>query len=109
MRTLNLTLTRKWFDLTLSGEKPFEYREAKQHWKNRLFHKDGTPKEFTLIKYTNGYGAHRPFILVKFGGVIEGIIGGRHIPKNEEPLEDGQEYYLIVNGPVVRYKEKFND
>jgi hypothetical protein len=36
MKTLNLTLQRKWFDLILSGEKIEEYREIKSYWVTRI-------------------------------------------------------------------------
>jgi hypothetical protein len=36
MKTLNLTLKRKWFDMILSGEKKEEYREIKPYWASRL-------------------------------------------------------------------------
>ena len=36
MRTLKLTVKRKWFDKILSGEKIEEYREIKPYWVNRL-------------------------------------------------------------------------
>lgn len=36
MPTLKLTLTKKWFDLILSGEKREEYREIKDYWFRRL-------------------------------------------------------------------------
>lgn len=36
MKTLHLTLKKKWFDMTESGEKPEEYREIKEYWVRRL-------------------------------------------------------------------------
>lgn len=36
MKTLTLSLKRKWFDLIKSGEKKEEYREIKPFWKKRL-------------------------------------------------------------------------
>ena len=38
MKTLKLTLTRKWFDMILRGEKKEEYREIKPYWEQRLYH-----------------------------------------------------------------------
>lgn len=36
MKTLHLTLKKKWFDMILSGEKKEEYREIKYYWIKRL-------------------------------------------------------------------------
>lgn len=36
MKTLHLTLKKKWFDMTLSGEKTEEYREINMYWITRL-------------------------------------------------------------------------
>lgn len=36
MKTLQLTIKKKWFDMIASGEKKEEYREIKQYWCNRL-------------------------------------------------------------------------
>lgn len=36
MKILHLTLTKKWFDMILSGEKKEEYREITKYWKVRL-------------------------------------------------------------------------
>lgn len=36
MKTLNLVLKHKWYDMIESGEKKEEYREIKQYWVNRL-------------------------------------------------------------------------
>ncbi len=33
---IKLTISRKWFDMILSGEKPEEYREVKKYWDERL-------------------------------------------------------------------------
>lgn len=36
MKTLNLVLKHKWYDMIESGEKKEEYREIKPYWANRL-------------------------------------------------------------------------
>lgn len=36
MKTLTLSLKKKWFDMIRSGEKVEEYREIKYFWKNRF-------------------------------------------------------------------------
>lgn len=36
-KVLNLVVTKKWFDMIVSGEKTEEYREIKPYWVARLF------------------------------------------------------------------------
>lgn len=36
MKTLDLVLTAKWFDLIAEGKKTVEYRRATEYWDNRL-------------------------------------------------------------------------
>jgi hypothetical protein len=36
MKTLKLTIKKKWFNMIESGEKTEEYREITQYWINRL-------------------------------------------------------------------------
>lgn len=36
MKTLYLTLKKKWFDMIVSGVKKEEYRESKVYWLKRL-------------------------------------------------------------------------
>ena len=36
MKTLHLTLKKKWFDMIASGKKKEEYREIKPYWFERL-------------------------------------------------------------------------
>jgi len=63
---LHLTLHKKWFDQILSGKKKIEYREATSYWKSRL---EG--KSYKYIHFVNGYGAHRPWMDVKFLGAVK--------------------------------------
>lgn len=43
MKTLHLTLKKKWFDMIASGEKTEEYRELKSYWGVRLLNKIEVP------------------------------------------------------------------
>lgn len=45
MKTLHLTLRKKWFDLIASGEKTEEYREIKPYWVSRFVDWSNYPKE----------------------------------------------------------------
>lgn len=49
MSTLHLNLTKKWFDMILSGKKQVEYRALTFYWANRLFDIDSKQiQEFNL-------------------------------------------------------------
>jgi hypothetical protein len=43
MKTLHLTLKKKWFNMIASGEKTEEYREIKKYWAERLLYKIHVP------------------------------------------------------------------
>lgn len=98
MKILNLTLTKNWFDLILSGIKKEEYREIKPYWITRLAqckgrndhkktgffckkancntclkHGDGLHSiPYDAVRFTNGYGNNKPSMLVKLKGVSIG-------------------------------------
>ena len=78
-RTLNLTLKGKWFDMILSGVKKEEYRDIKPYWIDRLTFIDPNTldgqefKNFTHIKFTNGYGYHRPSFTIECKGIDIGM------------------------------------
>jgi hypothetical protein len=68
MENLNLTLKAKWFAMILNGEKKEEYREIKNHWKIRLTTYNAF-KEYDTITFVNGYGKHRPTMVVECKGI----------------------------------------
>lgn len=90
MKTLHITLQKKWFDMTDSGEKTDEYRKIKPYWIQRLcwheYHnlssyeiiakalsgEDIFKRNFDFVEAVNGYGSSRPrwkrkFISIKIG------------------------------------------
>lgn len=64
VKTLHLTLHREWFDLIRSGKKTEEYRKYTRYWNSRLL-----DKKYDVVKFVNGYGAHRPFMIVECKGI----------------------------------------
>jgi len=85
MKTLNLTLKKKWFDMIKSGEKLEEYREVKRFWIVRLLSNleyltdlSGVQsigpsfKQFDQIIFKNGYSANAPTITVECLGISIG-------------------------------------
>lgn len=67
--TLKLTLSKKPFEVMITGEKTIEYRRQSQWMKSRLFDKHGNPREYSYIEFFNGYGKDRPHFTVEFKGV----------------------------------------
>ncbi len=113
---LHLTLTKKWFDLILSGEKKEEYREIKDYWIQRLTHFDMSVfvadrssqmphllnpyfldkwKQFDTIRFTNGYAKNAPSFDIECKGIR--IDTGR----KEWGAESGKQYFVISLGNVI--------
>ena len=81
---LEMTLNKKWFDMIYSGEKTSEYRIPKKYWLNRVFKKEFVEsgewekyhhqfldvpkkywkKQFTHIRFKNGYSKNSPVMVV---------------------------------------------
>lgn len=60
MRRQTLTLFKEYFDDILSGNKRIEYRVNKPYWFNRCFQSEPLGE----IEFINGYGKHRPRMIV---------------------------------------------
>jgi hypothetical protein len=63
MKTLHLTLFRRWFIDILEGTKTEEYREIKPFWAKRLF------QQYDTVTFRNGYAKDAPLMVVEFKGV----------------------------------------
>lgn len=46
MKTLDLVLKGKWYDMIASGEKTEEYREIKPYWEKRLLDYEAIKRDF---------------------------------------------------------------
>lgn len=66
MKTLHLTLTKVPFDLMITGEKTVEFRKPTQWIKSRLWDKNGSLKQYDVVKFTNGYGRDKPYFIADF-------------------------------------------
>lgn len=100
MRVLNLTLHKRAFEVMITGEKTVEYREDKTDWmRSRLFDSMGNRKEIDLVKFTNGYGADRPYFICKFETAVIGHIGNRYY-SNGLVVPSGI-YWQIFLGEII--------
>lgn len=93
MKTLHLTLKKKWFDLILSGEKTIEYREMKPFWEKRL-----VGKQYNVVKFRNGYSPDSPTVTVEFKGLSEGLFVS----------ELNAKCYGIHLGKIIRHTPKMS-
>lgn len=75
-KVLHLTLSKAPFEVMVTGEKKQEFRKPSKWIESRLVHKYFerllnenrlvTSKEYDLVKFTNGYGAHRPYFIAEY-------------------------------------------
>lgn len=62
-KILHLTLSKKPFEVMVTGEKTTEYRNPSQWIISRLEGKD-----YDFVKFVNGYGQDKPYFIAKFRG-----------------------------------------
>jgi hypothetical protein len=98
MKTLKLTLNKKWFDLIEKGIKTEEYREIKDYWKQRLY--SGFPsinslRDFHRVEFTNGYNKQSPQITMECLGIEVGT------GKIEWGAVENTQYFVIKLGREV--------
>lgn len=91
MKMLKLTVTRQWFDMIASGEKPEEYRDPENRWiMSRLQGKD-----YEAVEFKNGYGPDVPRVVVRYHGWI---IGKGNPKWGAQP---GRSYVKILLGKII--------
>lgn len=112
VKTLRLTLKKKWFDMILSGEKKEEYREVKMYWAKRLM--NGFPeihgieklnpdfKTFEHIEFRHGYAKKAPTIIIQCNGIE---IGKTRVEWSDE---DGKESFVLKLGKILETKHCAN-
>lgn len=61
MKTLHLTLSKKPFEVMVTGEKTFEFRKPSNWIKSRLYEKG-----YDVVKFINGYGADKPYFIAEY-------------------------------------------
>lgn len=105
MKTLHLTLKKKWFLLILHKIKLEEYREIKPFWISRIStipkeysNWDEGIKDFDTITFKNGYVADAPEMVVECKGIA--IKEG----KPEWGAVQGTKYFVISLGKILSTK-----
>lgn len=63
--TLHLSLYAEFFTAILRGEKKIEYRRRCARWDKML------RKPFDAVHFVNGYGSHRPWMIVAIDRIEE--------------------------------------
>jgi len=126
MKTLHLTLKKKWFDMIASGEKTEEYRELKDYWAQRLFNRIEHPRSGYFSPYPDFWSKDYEFngwnnftggapVFIEFDAVIfrNGYSGGAPLMSFRNPTisidtgipewgaEPGKKYFVIKLGERV--------
>lgn len=68
-KVLHLTLSKAPFEVMVTGEKKQEFRKPSKWIESRLIldkTKVYSPKEYDLVKFTNGYGKNCPYFIVEY-------------------------------------------
>lgn len=105
MKTLTLTIKRKWFDMILSGEKKEEYREVKKYYDDRFdipgyvwIEHSLIPARDVIVRFRNGYKKDSPEIFVRLKRYAKGF------GKPEWGAVPGEKYYVLELGNVIAVK-----
>jgi len=69
MKTLHLTLKRKWFDMIKSGEKKEEYREIKPFWTKRFNNIRCSSEPTKTVTFSNGYHKDRDQFVIELKAI----------------------------------------
>ena len=59
-KILSLNLKTEPFNVMVTGEKIFEYRDIKQWSTSRLLNKDGSPKHYDYVRFQIAYNRTYP-------------------------------------------------
>lgn len=71
MKILKLSLHKLPFDVMKTGEKTLEFRKPSKWILSRLIDKNGEPRHYDYVEFTNGYGADKPKFMVEYKGFIK--------------------------------------
>lgn len=92
MKILHFTLSKRWFEMIVRGEKREEYREIKDYWIKRLEGKD-----YDAIQFRNGYSPTSPTVLVYLNRIVKRV-GKPEWGAPEHPV------YVLKLGAIIEAK-----
>ena len=112
-RTLHLTLTRKAFEVMVTGEKTEEYRTPSKWIERRLYYieKQGKyryrrKRGYDHVKFVNGYSKNAPYFIAEYRGfgAAEAGIPLTYTYSNGLTVhfEPGQKFYEIQIGKIIK-------
>ena len=101
MTTLKLTLSKKPYEVMVTGEKTEEYRRKSKWIESRLFDKKGNLRHYDFVQFTNGYGKDSPRFLCQYKGfsLLENI---HETFSNGLTLSISEPTYVIHLGNIVQ-------
>ena len=110
-KILKLTVSRKPFEVMVTGEKTSEYRKKSKWIESRLFvappgeHGNGheNDRDYDFVEIRNGYGKDRPYFIAKYSGFSEMLnFGHSYIGwSNGLEIDESDYYYQIHLGEIV--------
>ena len=101
---LTLSASKEPFHLMLTGEKKYEFRKASKWIESRLYHSTtGERKHYTHVKFINGYGKQRPYVIFKFLGLLQIHEINEKYSTGLQILEKGGKFYCIKLGNLIKY------
>lgn len=68
MKILRLSLHKLPFDIMKTGDKKLEFRKPSKWIMSRLVDKNGEPKHYDYVEFTNGYGADKHKFMAEYKG-----------------------------------------
>jgi hypothetical protein len=102
MTSLKLTLSRKPFEVMISGEKYIEYRKIGKWITSRL------RQNHKFVEFTNGYGADRPY----FKAVLKNVYTDGNIDvvfSNGLAIQSVHPVYCIEIGAIFETRNVATD
>ena len=99
-KVLKLNLKTEPFNVMVTGEKNFEYRDIKLWSTSRLLNKDGSPKHYDYVRFQIAYNPGNPFFYCEYLGVDK--VKGVNIKySNGFNVKFDDERYTIKLGKIV--------
>jgi hypothetical protein len=99
-KVFKLTLSTKPFQVMVTGEKNFEYRDIKKWSNDRLFNKDGSPKHYDYVRFQIAYQPSYPYFFCEYKG-FDKVTGVDIKYSNGFTVKFDDERYAIKLGDIV--------